>query len=61
MSDLCAPLYVVMGGDEEMTFWCFVRVMERMVGAAGFISATMASDTDGWLNRNRTSFAIRAG
>jgi TBC1 domain family member 15 len=31
MSDLCAPIYVVMGGDEEMTFWCFVSVMERMV------------------------------
>lgn len=31
MSDLCAPIYVVMHGDEEMTFWCFVAVMERMV------------------------------
>ena len=31
MSDLCAPIYVVMGGDEEMTFWCFVEVMNRMV------------------------------
>jgi len=31
MSDLCAPLYVVMGGNEEMTFWCFVGVMNRMV------------------------------
>ena len=31
MSDLCAPVYVVMGGDEEMTFWCFVQIMERMV------------------------------
>ncbi|KAL5532677.1 GYP7 [Sanghuangporus sanghuang] len=30
MSDLCAPIYVVMGGDEEMTFWCFVEVMNRM-------------------------------
>ncbi|TFK76505.1 RabGAP/TBC [Pluteus cervinus] len=30
MSDLCAPLYVVMDGDEELTFWCFVRFMERM-------------------------------
>ncbi|PFH54408.1 hypothetical protein AMATHDRAFT_186423 [Amanita thiersii Skay4041] len=30
MSDLCAPLYVVMDGDEEMTFWCFVEFMERM-------------------------------
>ncbi|KAH7924590.1 GTPase-activating protein gyp7 [Leucogyrophana mollusca] len=30
MSDLCAPLYVVMGSDEEMTFWCFVEVMNRM-------------------------------
>lgn len=31
MSDLCAPIYVVMGGDPEMTFWCFVEVMDRMV------------------------------
>ncbi|KAJ3573956.1 hypothetical protein NP233_g2081 [Leucocoprinus birnbaumii] len=30
MSDLCAPLYVVMDTDEEMTFWCFVSFMERM-------------------------------
>jgi len=30
MSDLCAPIYVVMGGNEEMTFWCFVEVMNRM-------------------------------
>ncbi|KAL6300547.1 rab-GTPase-TBC domain-containing protein [Sparassis latifolia] len=30
MSDLCAPIYVVMGGDEELTFWCFVDVMNRM-------------------------------
>ena len=32
MSDLCAPIYIVMGGNEEMTFWCFVQIMERMVG-----------------------------
>jgi TBC1 domain family member 15 len=31
MSDLCAPIYVVMGSDEELTFWCFVEVMNRMV------------------------------
>ncbi|KAG6333962.1 hypothetical protein ID866_5130 [Astraeus odoratus] len=30
MSDLCAPLYVVMGTEEELTFWCFVEVMNRM-------------------------------
>lgn len=35
MSDLCAPIYIVMGGDEEMTFWCFVQVMERMVRRSG--------------------------
>lgn len=34
MSDLCAPIYVVMGGDPEMTFWCFVEVMDRMVSSA---------------------------
>lgn len=31
MSDLCAPIYVVMEGDPELSFWCFVQVMERMV------------------------------
>lgn len=36
MSDLCAPIYVVMSGDENMTFWCFVEVMDRMVSACGF-------------------------
>ncbi|EIN07434.1 RabGAP/TBC [Punctularia strigosozonata HHB-11173 SS5] len=30
MSDLCAPIYIVMGTDEELTFWCFVEVMNRM-------------------------------
>jgi hypothetical protein len=30
MSDLCAPVYVVMGSDEELSFWCFVEVMTRM-------------------------------
>ncbi|KAI0306391.1 hypothetical protein B0F90DRAFT_1863564 [Multifurca ochricompacta] len=31
MSDLCAPLYVVAGSDEPLTFWCFVEVMNRML------------------------------
>ena len=31
MSDLCAPVYIVMGADEELTFWCFVGIMDRMV------------------------------
>jgi hypothetical protein len=31
MSDLCAPVYVVTGADEELTFWCFVEIMNRMV------------------------------
>ncbi|KAF4579072.1 GTPase activating protein [Pleurotus pulmonarius] len=33
MSDLCAPIYVIMASDdeaEELTFWCFVEVMNRM-------------------------------
>ncbi|KAJ8520411.1 hypothetical protein ONZ45_g2766 [Pleurotus djamor] len=33
MSDLCAPIYVIMADDEEaeeLTFWCFVEVMNRM-------------------------------
>ena len=36
MSDLCAPVYVVMEGDEELTFWCFVEIMNRMVGMTTF-------------------------
>lgn len=31
MSDLCSPIYIVMGADEDLTFWCFVEVMNRMV------------------------------
>lgn len=34
MSDLCAPLYVIMEGEEVGTFWCFVEWMERMVRAS---------------------------
>jgi len=30
MSDLCAPIYLVTNGKEELTFWCFVEVMNRM-------------------------------
>ncbi|KAF7295006.1 hypothetical protein MIND_01038700 [Mycena indigotica] len=30
MSDMCAPIYVVMAADEELTFWCFVEFMDRM-------------------------------
>ncbi|TFY73151.1 hypothetical protein EWM64_g10861, partial [Hericium alpestre] len=30
MSDLCAPMYVAMGTDEALTFWCFAQVMDRM-------------------------------
>ncbi|KAE8209653.1 hypothetical protein CF327_g6395 [Tilletia walkeri] len=30
MSDLCSPIFVVCGGDEVRTFWCFVGLMQRM-------------------------------
>lgn len=61
MSDLCAPVYVVMGGDEEMTFWCFVEIMDRMVsGVTTFPSSLTSSDARLWHVRNRTSFVIRA-
>ncbi|KAF7304783.1 hypothetical protein MKEN_01192400 [Mycena kentingensis (nom. inval.)] len=30
MSDMCAPIYVVMAADEDLTFWCFVEFMNRM-------------------------------
>lgn len=29
MSDLCSPLYIMCGGDEVATFWCFVGFMNR--------------------------------
>lgn len=40
MSDLCAPLYVVMDAEEELTFWCFVEVMNRMVRPLKLIDST---------------------
>ncbi|KAE8189458.1 hypothetical protein CF328_g6275, partial [Tilletia controversa] len=30
MSDLCSPIFVVCGGEEVRTFWCFVGLMQRM-------------------------------
>ena len=42
MSDLCAPVYVVMEGDEELTFWCFVEIMNRMVGMTTLVARTRA-------------------
>lgn len=44
MSDLCAPLYVVMDADEEMTFWCFVRFMECMVCNLSSIKCRISDD-----------------
>lgn len=38
MSDLCAPVYVVSGADEAVTFWCFVSVMDRMVRCPALFS-----------------------
>lgn len=35
---MCAPIYVVMAADEELTFWCFVEFMNRMVGCPRNIS-----------------------
>jgi hypothetical protein len=32
---MCAPIYVVMAADEELTFWCFVEFMNRMVRVRG--------------------------
>lgn len=43
MSDLCAPLYIVMAGNEEMTFWCFVEVMNRMVSRTCVQSLSLRS------------------
>lgn len=53
MSDLCSPIYVITGADEELTFWCFVEVMSRMVclsSLLGYFPALI--DT---LRRNGTS------
>lgn len=42
MSDLCAPVYVVMSSDEELTFWCFVEIMNRM--ASMFIQCPYSTE-----------------
>ena len=52
MSDLCAPIYVVTGADEVMTFWCLVSVMERMVG---LLTICMWVDMPITIYRNKTS------
>lgn len=52
MSDLCAPIYVVTGADEVMTFWCFVSVMERMVGP---LAPCVRIDMPITIYRNKTS------
>ena len=57
MSDLCAPVYVVMGGDEEMTFWCFVQIMERMVRT---ILPSFVGHINSVYDRNAISCEIRA-
>ena len=39
-SDLCAPLYVVLEGDETLVFWCFTHLMEsRMVSSCSSAQA----------------------
>jgi hypothetical protein len=55
MSDLCSPLYVIMKGDEVMTFWCFVALMERMVRKFRLLTA---SESDNGC-RKKTSCAIK--
>lgn len=60
MSDLCAPVYVVMDADEEMTFWCFVQFMERMVG--WFYTRLKPGTNAGRSGtRKRTSCEIKVG
>lgn len=57
MSDLLSPLYVVCGGDEVESFWCFVAFMQRMVGdIVPFAHPTSLSDSS---NRNQISFVIK--
>lgn len=53
MSDLCSPIYIVMGADEELTFWCFVEVMNRMVSRSP--SNRMSGFVDIIPGRNKTS------
>lgn len=43
MSDLCAPIYVVMNGNEELTFWCFVEVMNRMASPLFVMAPLLAN------------------
>ncbi|KAG6818165.1 hypothetical protein H0H87_000070 [Tephrocybe sp. NHM501043] len=48
MSDLCAPIYVVMDANEEMTFWCFVEVMHRMVRISRIAFESLYSNSWQW-------------
>ena len=57
MSDLCAPIYIVMGADQEMTFWCFVQVMDRMVRE--LLNDTTVSLSRLRASRNKTSSETR--
>lgn len=52
MSDLCAPVYVVMGSDEELTFWCFVEVMNRMVSLNNICSARITMNVNSSQQQN---------
>ncbi|GJJ12139.1 hypothetical protein Clacol_006380 [Clathrus columnatus] len=56
MSDLCAPIYVVMEGDQEMTFWCFVSVMERMVSILGLVILAQRTDIPNFVHSQKKNF-----
>ena len=56
MSDLCAPLYVAFNGNEEMTFWCFVQYMNKMVGKLVLLHPDVVADCS---DRKRTSYATK--
>lgn len=63
MSDLCAPVYVVTDADEELTFWCFVSVMDRMVRDPSNPLPEFRNANGNPLSchRNKISFATKAG
>lgn len=58
MSDLCSPLYVVLEGDEAMTFWCFTKLMERMVRLTTLIfkCVCVSADTDFFSTCQKSNF-----
>lgn len=61
MSDLCAPLYVVLEGDDPLVFWCFVEWMEIMVRLPPLALSPPSSSTTDENSRSPTSYGTSPG